>query len=121
MPRVIHFQIPADQPERAIKFYEAVFGWKSEKWDGPTDYWMVTTGQDSEPGINGAIAPRDQGSVMSNTIGVASADEYSRKVQAAGGKVLMPTMAIPGMGWYAVCADSEGNVFGLMQPDPAAK
>jgi uncharacterized protein len=121
MPRVVHFQIPADKPERAIKFYEAVFGWKTQKWDGPTDYWMVTTGQDPEMGIDGAIAPRDQGAVTTNTIGVSSVDEYSQKVQAAGGKVLMPKMPIPGMGWFAVCADSEGNPFAIMQPDPATK
>jgi len=53
MPRPTHFEIPSDNPERAISFYEAVFGWKFQKWEGPMPYWLITTGPDSEPGING--------------------------------------------------------------------
>jgi uncharacterized protein len=121
MPRVVHFQIPADKPERAIKFYETVFGWKVSKWDGPFDYWMVTTGDNPEPGIDGAIAPRQQGATTVNTIGVPSVDEFNRKVIGAGGKVLQPKTPIPGMGYFAVCADSEGNAFSIMEPDPSAK
>ncbi len=59
MPRVIWFEIPAYNRERAAKFYEDVFGWKVEKWEGPFDYWLVTTGEEGEPGINGAIMPND--------------------------------------------------------------
>ncbi len=55
MPKVVHFEIPADNPQRAVKFYQKVFNWKIEKWQGPMDYWFVTTGEDKELGINGAI------------------------------------------------------------------
>ncbi|HPT75026.1 MAG TPA: VOC family protein, partial [Methanomassiliicoccaceae archaeon] len=55
MPRVIHFEIPAEDPERAVEFYKKVFGWKIDKWEGPIDYWLVMTGENDEPGINGAI------------------------------------------------------------------
>ena len=58
MPRPTHFEIPSDNPERAISFYEAIFGWKFQKWEGPMPYWMITTGPDSEPGINGGMLPR---------------------------------------------------------------
>jgi hypothetical protein len=51
----MHFELPADDPKRAIAFYEKVFGWTITKWDAPMDYWLVTTGNDDEPGINGAI------------------------------------------------------------------
>jgi uncharacterized protein len=124
MPRVIHFDVPADDPQRAIQFYATVFGWNFDKWSGGSiDYWLVTTGKDSEPGINGGLSKRmpGQGGVVSNSIDVPDVDEYSRKIQAAGGKILNPKMAIPGVGWFAACTDSEGNLFGIMQADPAAE
>jgi predicted enzyme related to lactoylglutathione lyase len=122
MPRVTHFEIPADDPERAISFYESVFGWTIEKWEGPMDYWMVMTGPEDEPGIDGGLGRR-MGSAtgFENTISVESVDEYIAKIEASGGKVVRPKMAIPGVGWLAYCADTEGNAFGLMQDDAAAK
>ena len=68
MPKVIWFEIPADDPGRAAKFYEDVFGWKVEKWDGPFDYWLVTTGPDDEPGINGAIMTKEMGEMVRETV-----------------------------------------------------
>jgi predicted enzyme related to lactoylglutathione lyase len=122
MPRVIHFEIPADEPQRAISFYESVFGWRFERWEGPMEYWLVMTGPQEEPGIDGGLAPR-QGSRsgFENTIGVESMDEYLAKIEAQGGKVLRPKTAIPGVGWVAYCQDTEGNTFGLMEDDPAAQ
>jgi uncharacterized protein len=123
MHRVIHFDLPADDAQRAIKFYGGVFGWKFDKWPGGVDYWTITTGKDGEPGINGGMSLRmpGQGGVVANSIEVPDVDEYSRKVQGAGGKIVNPKMAIPGVGWFATCADSEGNLFGIFQGDPAAK
>jgi predicted enzyme related to lactoylglutathione lyase len=121
MPRVVHFEIPADRPERAVKFYKKVFGWKIDKW-GPVDYWLVTTGEDKEPGINGAITSKsDFVAVTTNTVGVASYDNAVKKIAEAGGKVLMPKTAVPGIGYMTYCKDTEGNVFGIMQNDPSAK
>ncbi|MHB9032788.1 MAG: VOC family protein [Anaerolineae bacterium] len=120
MPRVIHFEISAASPERAVAFYGGVFGLKIEKWD-PVEYWLVSTGDDAEPGIGGAITRRDemmQGTV--NTIGVDSVDKYETLVQASGGKILMPKRAIPGIGYMAYCEDTEGNVFGIMENDASA-
>ena len=121
MPRVIHFEIPVDDPERAVRFYETVFGWKIEKWQGPADYWLVTTGEDDKPGINGALTRRMDGSTTCNTIDVPSVDEFTDRIVEAGGKVVMPKSAVPGVGYFAYCADSEGNVFGVMQEDPSAQ
>jgi predicted enzyme related to lactoylglutathione lyase len=120
MPRVIHFEIPADDPERGVKFYQKVFGWKINKWDGPEDYWLITTGEKSEPGIDGAILRRMQGTTVMNTVGVASVDEFTQKVVKAGGKVVLPKQTVPGVGYLVYCADTEGNVFGMMQNDPSA-
>ncbi len=119
MPRPIHFEIPADQPDRAVRFYEQVFGWQFQKWDGPMPYWLVRTGEGC--GIDGGLMNRahpGQGTV--NTVDVPSCDECVRKVEAAGGKIVMPKMAVPGVGWLAYCADTEGNTFGVMQADERA-
>jgi predicted enzyme related to lactoylglutathione lyase len=121
MPRPIHFEIPADDPARAIAFYEAVFGWTFSKWDGPIPYWLITTGPDGEPGINGGLMPRrhpDQPCV--NTVGVADLDASLGTVERSGGRVVVPKMPIPGVGWLAYCKDTEGHIFGIMQPDTAA-
>ena len=122
MPRVIHFEIGADDPERATKFYEQVFGWQTARWDGPQSYWLMTTGPDGQPGINGGIMQRDtRFPTVVNTLDVPDVDEFSEKVTAGGGKVVMPKFPVPGIGWLAYCQDTEGNMFGMIQPDPSAK
>ena len=122
MPRVIHFEINVDNPERATKFYSDTFGWKFQKWGGPTEYWLVSTGEDSQPGINGGLMKRPHpGASTVNTIGVASVDDAIATVAKHGGKVVMPKTAIPTIGWFAYCTDTEGNTFGVMQSDPSAR
>jgi predicted enzyme related to lactoylglutathione lyase len=122
MNRVVHFDLYADDPARAVKFYTEVFGWKITKWEGPMEYWLVMTGPDDKPGINGGIGKReDPADRTINTIDVPSVDDFAAKITGAGGKVLVPKMAIPGVGWFALCLDTEGNKFGLMKDDPNAK
>jgi predicted enzyme related to lactoylglutathione lyase len=122
MLRIVHFEINADDPERAVKFYQEVFGWKIKKWDGPIDYWLVTTGPDNQPGINGGIMKREDPQASTyNTVDVPSVDEFTKKITQNGGKIVVPKMAVPGVGWVAYCADTEGNVFGIMEEDPTAK
>jgi predicted enzyme related to lactoylglutathione lyase len=122
MNRVEHFDLYADDPERAGKFYADVFGWAIQKWDGPMDYWMVSTGPSDQPGIDGGISQRqDPGDRTINTIGVRSVDDLTEKITAAGGRILAPKMAIPGMGWFALCMDTEGNKFGIMEEDANAR
>lgn len=122
MSRVVHFDIAADDPERAIRFYSDVFGWTAEKWEGPMDYWLVTTGPEDQPGINGGIARRQQPTEsITNTTSVSSVDEIAAKVTKAGGKILQSKKAIPGVGHFALCQDTEGNAFGIMEEDPTAQ
>ena len=121
MSRVVHFEIPADDPAWAVKFYEAAFGWKIQKWDGPEDYWLAMTGEEGQPGINGAITGRGEPTtVVVNTMDVASVDDAIARVVANGGTVLMPKMPVPGVGYLAYFRDTEGNAFGMMQNDPSA-
>jgi len=121
MPRVVHFEINADDPARAVKFYEAVFGWKISKWEGPIDYWLITAGEEDEPGIDGAIMARMEQETTINTIDVPSVDEFVSKIAGAGGKVVVPKTAIPGVGYHSYCADTEGNLFGIMEADTSAQ
>jgi uncharacterized protein len=121
MPRVIHFEFPADDPQRAADFYGKVFGWKFSKWDGPQEYWMVSTGADAQPGINGGMMRRQQpGAGTCNTLDVASLDDAVAAVTRNGGRNVVPRMAIPGVGYVAYCSDTEGNVFGLIEADAKA-
>ncbi len=121
MPRVVHFEISVDKPERAKKFYEKVFGWKIEKY-GPMDYWLITTGEKDEAGIDGALMKREESKQnIVNTISVPSIDEFIEKVKENGGKVLMPKQTIPSFGYHTYCQDTEGNVFGIMEEDKNAK
>jgi len=120
MSRVVHFQIPADNPARAEKFYVATFGWRFQKWNGPMPYWLIETGEG--PGIDGGMAPREQpGEQPVNTIGVESLEKTTAAVQRNGGKVLANRIPIPGVGWLATCQDTEGNQFLLMQADESAR
>jgi predicted enzyme related to lactoylglutathione lyase len=123
MPRVVHFEIYTDDPEAVRPFYQDVFGWKIEKFQGPVEYWLVTTGDDKEPGINGGLTrPREgQSRGTLNTIAVSSLDQSIKKIEQRGGKICVPKMAIPSVGWLAYADDPVGNVFGVIQPDTKAK
>jgi predicted enzyme related to lactoylglutathione lyase len=121
MPRVVHFDIPADDPDRAAKFYQEVFGWKISKWAGPMDYWLVSTGEPAERGIDGGLTRRAHaGAATVNTIDVPSVDDFVSRIEKSGGKVVAPKMPIPGVGYLAYCLDTEGNTFGVMQAEPNA-
>jgi len=124
MKRVVHFEIYTDDPEMVQPFYRDVFGWKFEQFEGgPIEYWLVTTGNDELPGINGGLTrPREgQNPGTINTIAVPSLDETIGKIEQSGGRVCVPKMAIPTVGWLAYAQDPAGNVFGLMEPDTKAK
>ena len=121
MPRVVHFEIYADEVARATKFYSEVFGWDMHKWDGPDDYWLAITGREGEAGIDGAITGRPEfGFTGINFIDVASVDAFITKIQSNGGTLVRPKIAIPEVGYSAVCNDTEGNPIGLFQVDPNA-
>ena len=128
---VVHFEIPADDPERAAKFYRELFGWEISKWGEPAgggmEYWMVRTvptdakGMPSRPGVNGGLMRRMfPGQAPVNYIGVASVDEFVKRAEGLGAKVLMAKTPVPSMGWFAQLKDTEGNIFAVWQTDDAA-
>jgi predicted enzyme related to lactoylglutathione lyase len=122
MSRVVHFEISANDPEVVIAFYKEVFGWKIDKWgEGPQEYWLVTTGDPSAPGINGGIfRPNEWFTGTVNTVEVADLDACLLKIMQSGGQVVVEKNAIPGVGYLAYCKDVEGTIFGVHQADPKA-
>ena len=116
MTRPVHFEILADDPEKVGAFYREVLGWEISSWEGPQPYWLVTTGPEGVPGINGGIMHRHFSQPVINTIEVDSLDEILPKVEAAGGKTVQGPNEIPGRGLHAYCEDPEGNLFGVLEP-----
>ncbi len=126
---IVHFEIPADDPERAAKFYRDMFGWNINRWENPNgiEYYMVETvptneqGMPVRPGVNGGMMRRMYPSQQPvNYIAVANVDEAVAKAERLGAKVMMGKTPVPGMGWFAQLTDPEGNVIAVWETDPAA-
>ena len=114
MNRITHFEIYTDEPQAVQPFYQDVFGWKFNKFEGgPIEYWLVTTGDDEDPGINGGMTrPREgQSPGTLNTVAVESLDQTIKKIEQCGGKICVPEMAIPKIGWLAYAADPSRQRF----------
>ena len=130
MTRVVHFEIQADNLERAKSFYAAVFGWSFTDWGhvSGSPYWGIVTGPDDQPGINGGLLQRlvpapspEQGTnAFVCTVGVEDYDATEKRILDAGGEVALPKLALTGMAWQGYYLDTEGNTFGIHQPDPRA-
>ncbi|RXZ82128.1 VOC family protein [Paenibacillaceae bacterium] len=131
MGRLIHFEIHVDDMERAKKFYGELFEWKFEDWSeyAGMPYFGAVTGEANELGINGALMQRqgcspEPGQAVNGyacTMGVEDYDVTEAKILNLGGKVAMPKFALPGMAWQGYYIDTEGNTFGIHQPDENAK
>jgi len=127
----MHFEIHSDDPAREEAFYSGLFGWTFTAWGGGgMEYWLITTGKDGEPGINGGMMrrmgppPTDGQAVNAYTCtvaGVADVDETVAKAIELGGAVALPKMPVPGIGWLAYLKDPAGNIFGVLKPDTDAK
>jgi predicted enzyme related to lactoylglutathione lyase len=129
MGRVVHFEITVEDPERAEAFYTRAFGWQFHRWDGPTEYWLIHTGDAATPGIDGAMMRRTTASLDGEppvgayicTIAVDDLDRTRDAVKSQGGSLASDKRAIVGVGWFCYARDPEGNLFGMMQEDSAAK
>ena len=122
MARLVHFEMNVKDVHKAISFYEDVFGWRFQKWDGPMDYWLIMTGDENEPGIDGGLGYAEEGfPKMVNTIDVDDIGVIIKEIESKGGEIVRPKHAVPGVGWLAYFKDSEGVMFGIMQNDPNAR
>jgi uncharacterized protein len=122
MNRVSYFEMPVEEFDRAIKFYESIFKWKITKTERPHgSYYSVKTGDDSKRGINGSFFKKEEGwTSISNVITVNDIDDIITKITELGGEIVLPKMVINGEGYLAYFKDTEGNVFGIMQNDSDA-
>jgi len=115
MPKVIHFEIPADNPDELIEFFSETFGWQFSQY-GDMPYWLINTGSEDGPGINGAIMKRaNERHKVQNTIRVDDIDETRRKIEANGGKINSEIMEIPGIGKMFYFSDPDNNIHAAMQ------
>ena len=119
---IVHFEIPADDVEKLRKFYSQLFGWKIEKMPGPVEYWGIQTvpvdekGMPIRPGVNGGMMKKQNPEHKPvNYILVESVDEYVKKIESLDGKIVVPKMEVPGIGWWALALDPEGNQFAILQ------
>ncbi|MBX4198519.1 VOC family protein [Candidatus Parcubacteria bacterium] len=123
--RVVHFEIQAEDPERAATFYKNIFGWSIDAWPGMKDYWVIMTAEkdSKEPGINGGLLrrpaktppPQFGTNAYVCTVQVDNYDEIEKKILAGGGIVAMSKFSLGGMAWQGYYLDTEGNTFGLHQ------
>jgi predicted enzyme related to lactoylglutathione lyase len=129
MPTIVHFEIPSDDIERSKNFYNELFGWNFENWSRPEplpeghEYLIISTTDDKgNKSIGGGMMKRQnsQQQGMTKNIDVKSIQEYSAKLEQLGGKVMAPKKPVPGMGYFAVCLDTENNSFGIWETDANA-
>ena len=130
MNGVVHFEIPATDPDKLGEFYSQLFGWQINKFEmgGGYTYYLantVETGEDGMPktpgAINGGIFAREsENDRVMNYIDIDDIDTFVKKAEGLGAKVLTPKQAIPGMGWTAQMTDPQGNAYGLYQNDAGA-
>ncbi|MEW6306619.1 MAG: VOC family protein [Verrucomicrobiota bacterium] len=118
---IVWFEVPADNPARAKKFYGSLFGWKINPFQGMPDYWHIDTGGSDDAPDGGMMGRKHPGHTITHYINVASVTRYLAKVEKLGGKVCVPKTAVPQMGYFAVCQDTENNAFGLWELNAKAK
>ena len=126
MPTIVHFEIPSDDIERSKKFYNELFGWNIEKFPGLSEGmedWLISTvdGKGNKAVGGGMMKRQSPQQQVVNYFDVKSVQESSAKVEQLGGKVVVPKSPVPGMGYMAVCTDSENNGFGIFEADQTAK
>jgi predicted enzyme related to lactoylglutathione lyase len=117
---IVHFEIPADDVERAKVFYSELFGWEFSAPPGFEDYWTFDTGDPEQDAGGGLMSRQAVGQGIVHYFQVESVDEHAAKVEGLGGKVLYPKSPVPGMGWFAQFLDTEGNCFAVWESDKSA-
>ena len=118
---IVWFEIPADNPERAKNFYGKLFGWKIKKFPGMADYWHIDTGGSDDTPDGGMITRKHPQQPITNYVAVSSVDAAAAKVEKLGGKICLTKTAVPQMGYFVICQDTEENMFALWEKNGKAK
>lgn len=118
--RVVHFEIPCDNPEKVMSFFKETFGWSFKQF-GNEQHWLTITGDEKTPSIDeGVMEKRDPNLPVVNSINVDNIDEAVKKVEKAGGKFVVSKMPIPSVGWLAYFSDPDANIHRIYQHDPSS-
>ena len=112
---IVWFEIPADNPERAKKFYGSLFGWNIKLFPGMTEYWHIDTGGGDDAPDGGMMVRKHSEQPITNYVSVKSVTKSMAKVEKLGGKVCMSKTPVPQMGYFAICQDTEHNTFALWE------
>lgn len=120
-PSICWFEIPADKPERARKFYSSLFGWKIQPFPHVKDYWHIGTGGADKTPDGGLMKRVHPDQPITNYIAVSSVDKSAAKVEKLGGTICKSKTAVPQMGFFVICQDTENNMFALWEPNQQAK
>ena len=117
MPRPVHFEIPTDNPDRAIAFYAAVFGWTFQKWEGPMPYWLITTGPERRARYQRrpAAPPRSRAALRQYHERAPTWMPPRPPSKPTAGRAVVPKMPVPDVGWLAYFKDLDGHIFGVMR------
>ena len=119
---LVWFEIPADNIQRAKSFYSKLFGWKIKKFAGTKmPYWHIDTGGADHTLDGGMIERQTPQHTITNYVLVLSVEKSAAKVQKLGGKIIMPKAAVPQMGYFVICQDTEKNMFALWEKSKTAK
>ena len=119
---IVWFEIPADDLGRARKFYSGLFGWKITRFPAAVeDYWHIDTGGADASPDGGMLKKKGAEHTITNYVSVASVDRAAAKVEKLGGRICMTRTAVPHMGYFVICLDTEGNMFALWEKDDKAK
>jgi uncharacterized protein len=118
---IVWFQIPADNIDRASEFYADLFGWKIEKFPGVADFWYIDTGGAGDTPDGGLVARSQAGQHITNYVSVDSVTQAMAKVEKLGGKICTPKTAVPQIGYFSICQDTEGNTFALWERNETAQ
>lgn len=119
--RIVWFEIPADDPDRAKKFYGKLFGWTVQPFPGVSDYWRINTHNGDSSLDGGMIVRKHPDQPITNYLAVPSVDRYATKIRRLGGTICKGKTAVPHMGYFAICRDTEGNEFAIWEMNERAR
>ena len=118
---IVWFEIPADDTKRAKTFYNKLFGWKINALPHMPDYHHLDTGGADASPDGGLMKRMHPQQAITNYISVLSVNKFAAKVEELGGSICKTKTAVPGMGYFAICQDTENNTFAIWEMDPKAK
>jgi predicted enzyme related to lactoylglutathione lyase len=118
---IVWFEIPADNLNRAKKFYSSLFGWKINAFRGMKEYLHIDTGGADASPDGGMMKRKCPEQPIVQYVSVDSVTKFTTKIEKLGGKICMPKTAVPQMGYFAVCQDTEKNIFGIWETNEKAK